>query len=527
MPNRRSVILGGLGASAAQLARPAIAQPATVINFVPQANLNSLDPIWTTATVTRNMGLAVFEMLFGRDADQNPRPQMLEGYLVEEDGRRWTMTLRRGLMFHDGTPVLARDVVASLRRWMKRDPMGATIAARGNGFEATDDRTILLRLDRPFPALPKVLSKNQTSPIIVPERLAATDPFRQMPEVVGSGPFRFIAGEQVIGSRAVFEKFDRYVPREDTPSFTTGAKRVFVDRLVWHMIPDPGTAANALVTGEIDWVEMPLPDLVPMLARQPHLVTDHIDPYGIIGGLRPNHLIAPTNNVLLRRAMMAAIDQREVMTAVMGDDISSWQAPVGYLLSGKPEVDEAGMEAVRARPPRDAIKALLDRAGYRGERIVLLHPTDQSFYSAVCAVVAHALKEAGMNVDDQSMDWGTVVQRRTSKEPVEKGGWNLFPSGLPAAEYRDPLLSNVTRSNGKDAWFGWPDDPAMERIYESWLDAADPAEQTRLERDFQLAAFASVPFIPMGRYFQKSAWNRRISGILKGTAPLFWNLRKA
>jgi len=525
MTIRRRTLL--LTAAAAPLARPAIAAPPVELSFVPQANLNSIDPIWTTATVTRNFGLMVFEMLFGRDENQDPKPQMLEGYLVEQDGRRWTMTLRPGLWFHDGTPVLARDVVASLKRWMKRDPMGATIAARTDAFEATDDRTILLRLSRPFPALPKVLSKNQTSPIIVPERLAATDPFKQMTEVVGSGPFRFIANEQVIGSRAVFERFDKYVPRDEPASFTTGGKRVHVDRVVWHMIPDPGTAANALVTGEIDWVEMPLPDLVPMLARQQNLVTGHVDPFGIIGGLRPNHLHAPTSNVGVRRAMLAAIDQREVMTAVMGDDPSGWQAPVGYLVSGKPFVDDAGMEFLRNRMKPDAIKAMLDKAGYNNERVVILHPTDQSFYSAMCSVAADALKSIGMNVDDQSMDWGTVVQRRTSNEGLDKGGWSLFPSGLPAAEYRDPLLSNVTRSNGKDAWFGWPDDPGMERIYESWLDSASLNEQTRLEREFQLAAFASVPFVPMGRYFQKSAWNKRITGILKGSAPLFWNLRKA
>jgi peptide/nickel transport system substrate-binding protein len=215
------------------------------------------------------------------------------------------------------------------------------------------------------------------------------------------------------------------------------------------------------------------------------------------------------------------------MTAIMGDDPAGWEAPIGYLMSGKPDVDNAGMDFIRNRPSRDAIRGMLDKAGYNNERIVLLHPTDQSFYSAACSVAAQAFASVGLNIDDQAMDWGTVVQRRPSKEPVDKGGWSLFPSGLPAAEYRDPLLSNVTRSNGKDAWFGWPDDPGMERIYEAWVDSTDPAEQTRLERDFQLAAFATVPFFPLGRYLQESAWSRKLDNIPRGPAPLFWNVTKS
>jgi peptide/nickel transport system substrate-binding protein len=521
---RRDVLLG---AAAATLAAPAVGRETKTLSFVPQANLNSIDPVWTTATVTRNFGLMVFEMLYGRDINMVPRPQMLEGALVDLDGKRWTMTLRRGQFFHDGTPVLARDCIASLQRWAKRDPIGATIMARTDEFVAVNDRTIRWRMQKPFPALPKVLSKNQTSPVIMPERLAMTDPFKQIPEAVGSGAFRFLANEQVIGSRAVFEKFEQYQPRQEPTDFTSGGRAVHLDRVVWHMIPDGATAANALATGEIDWVEMPLPDLMPMLRKQANVQTGRIDPHGIICALRPNHLTVPTNNVGVRRAMLAAIDQREVMTAIMGDDPAGWEAPIGYLMSGKPDVDNAGMDFIRNRPSRDAIRGMLDKAGYNNERIVLLHPTDQSFYSAACSVAAQAFASVGLNIDDQAMDWGTVVQRRPSKEPVDKGGWSLFPSGLPAAEYRDPLLSNVTRSNGKDAWFGWPDDPAMERIYETWVDSTNPAEQTRLERDFQLAAFATVPFFPLGRYLQESAWSRKLDNIPRGPAPLFWNVTKS
>src|SRR5262249_61089868 len=146
----------------------------------------------------------------------------------------------------------------------------------------------------------------------------------------------------------------------------------------------------------------------------------------------------------------------------------------------------------RKRHSIDGVKASLDKAGYNGERLVLLHSTDQPFHSISSTVVADTLSRAGMNIDDQAMDWGTTLQRRGSKEPLDKGGWSLFTSVTPVPESRDPLLASLIRSNGAKAWFGWPNDPKIEAIYNAWLDAADPAEQTRLEREDQLAAVDSV-----------------------------------
>jgi peptide/nickel transport system substrate-binding protein len=281
-------------AAAATLARPAIGGATKTLIFVPQSPLASLDPVWTSAMTTRNVGFMIYDVLFGRDADMTPKPQMLEGYVIEDDGKRWVMTLRENLWFHDGQKVLARDCTASLRRWMKRDPGGATLEARLDALEAPDDRTIVLRLKKKFPALPKLLSKFQTAAVMVPERIAnGTDPFKQMTETIGSGPFRFLADEYVIGSHAALVPFERYVPRDEPASFTSGGHRVLVDRVEWKMIPDAATAANALVTGEVDWVEMPMPDLLPILQRAPNVVTGRLDQWGFISQLRPNHVTAP------------------------------------------------------------------------------------------------------------------------------------------------------------------------------------------------------------------------------------------
>ena len=520
---KRRALLAGM---ASALAAPALGATAKTLIFIPQSPLASLDPVWTSAQTSRTIGFQIYDVLFGRDEMMKPKPQMLAGYVIEDDGKRWTMTLRPDQWFHDGEKVLARDCAASLQRWMQRDPGGATLNARLNALETPDDRTIVLRLKKPFFALPKLLSKIQSPCIMVPERLAKTDPFKQMPEAIGSGPFRFLKDEYVIGSSAMLAKFDRYVPRDEPASFTSGGHHVQVDRMEWKMIPDAATAANALVTGEADWLEMLMPDLLPMLRDAPGVMTGRLDRWGLISQLRPNHLNAPTSNVKFRRAVMAAIDQREVMAAVMGDDAEGAIAPIGYLTTGKPEVDLAGIEAVAQRKSTDQIKAMLAESGYNNERVILLHASDQTFYNAASQVVVDQLSRVGINVVDQVMDWGTVVQRRASREPLEKGGWSLFVSVTPVPEYSDPVTASLLRGNGKDAWIGWPDNPRIEAAYSDWLDAGDVDEQTRLEREIQLSAFDSIPYVPLGRYMPRAAWSKRLSQPLKGPVPMFWDVSK-
>jgi peptide/nickel transport system substrate-binding protein len=526
--NRRGFMLSSAaaGAVASPLARPAIGGTTKTLVCVPQNPLSSLDPVWSSQQITRNMGFMVFDLLYGRDEQGTPRPQMVESDLMEDGGRRWTMRLRDGLWFHDGEKVLARDCVASLKRWMKRDQGGATLAQRIDALEAADDRTIVLRLSKPFPHLRTLLSKFIVPAAMMPERLALTDPFKQIPEAIGSGPFRWLAKDHIQGSFAAFARNDRYVSREEPPSYMAGGHPVNVDRVEWKMITDGATAANALVTGEVDWIEIPLPDLLPMLKRAPGVKTGILDEGGQLHFMRPNHTLAPTNNPAIRRAMAAALDQREIMTAVIGGDPANMIVDVGFLNSPKPEVKNAGMELIRKRHTTTEVKAMLDKAGYRGERLVLLHPTDHTYYNPSSAITAQMLRDVGMNIDDQMMDWGTVQSRRTSREPLDRGGWSIFNTVAPMPDYSDPLLALFARGEGKTAWFGWPDDPKIEGIFETWLGATDPAEQTRLERDFQLQAFETLPFIPLGGYKQTSAWRDNLTGILKGPSIVFWNVRK-
>jgi peptide/nickel transport system substrate-binding protein len=269
---RRDFLKSGL-AGAAVLATPSIgrSEAQSTITFAPQADLASLDPVWTTADITRNFSLAVHDTLYAFDAEFNVQPQMAVGHMMSDDGKQWDITLRDGLKFHDGTPVLARDCVATIQRWGKRDAMGTALMARTDDVSAPSDKTIRFRLKTPFQLLTSALA--QVNCAIMPERLAKTDANTQITEVVGCGPFKYVAAERVPGQRVVFEKNRDYVPRDSgIPSFNAGPKIVYFDRVVWNVVPDPATAAAALQNGEVDWWENPSIDLVPRLKADDNLV---------------------------------------------------------------------------------------------------------------------------------------------------------------------------------------------------------------------------------------------------------------
>jgi peptide/nickel transport system substrate-binding protein len=246
----------------------ALRAAARTLRFVPQADLANFDPVWTSSFVVRNASVLVWDTLYGVNNALQPQRQMIEAEDVSTDGLTWTFRLRLGLKFHDGEPVLARDVVASLSRWMAREQMGLMIRAIQNELTAMDDRTFRWGLKKPYPKILFALGKSATPCcFIMPERIAATDPFKQIADHVGSGPMRFVKNEWVPGGRAVFEKFAGYVPREEPASWLAGGKRMMVDRVEWIVMPDPATASAALQNGEVDWWEYPIADLVPLLRK--------------------------------------------------------------------------------------------------------------------------------------------------------------------------------------------------------------------------------------------------------------------
>ncbi len=519
-----------LAASASALAAPAIAaaQGRRVLTFIPQSDLAILDPIFTAAYVTRHHGMMVFDTLYGMDSSYRIQPQMADGHRVEDDGKTWLITLRDGLAWHDGEKVLARDCVASVRRWGARDSFGQTLMAVTEALDAPDDRTIRFRLKRPFPLLPAALGKPGSNVcMMMPERLASTDPFKQITEMIGSGPFRFIAKDRVPGSLIAYERNAAYVPRATgEASFTAGPKIVHVDRVEWHVIPDASTAAAAMRTGERDWWEAPTFDLLPLLRQAGTLTIPPPDPLGYISGIRFNQTQKPFNNPALRRALLGAISQEDYMTAVAGTDQANWRSGIGVFCPSSPMASDAGMAVLTGPRDEAAVKRAVAASGYQGERAVVLVPSDFPSLKALGDVGVDMLQRAGIAVEPRYTDWGSMLQLLAKTGPVEDGGWSAFHTNWSGLDQFDPAVHVWIRGNGKAASRGWPDSPLLEALRQDWLYAADDAARQRIAADIQRQVFVDVPYIPVGQFLPRTVYQKTVTDVLNGYA-LFWNLRKS
>jgi peptide/nickel transport system substrate-binding protein len=529
--DRRSFIKAGVAAGAVAagggLSAPAYSQAARTLRFVPQANLANFDPIWGTQYVVRNAAVLVWDTLYGFDDKLEAQRQMVEGEEVSSDGKTWTFKLREGLRFHDGEPVRARDVVASINRWMPRDPMGQLLRALNVELSAVDDRTFRWVLSAPFSKMKMALGKNATPMcFIMPERIARTDAFTQISEYVGSGPMRFVRNEWVPGARAVFSRFDQYVPRNEPASWLAGGKRMMVDRVEWVVMPDPATASAALQNGEVDWWENPITDLVPVLRRNRNIRVDIADPLGNIGAFRMNHLHPPFNNVKVRQAVLAALRQEDYMRALVGDDRSLWQVMGGFFTPGTPLYTEEGGEVMK-NPNMDRARQLLRESGYNNEPVICVVAQDQSITKTFGDVTADLLKRLGMNVDFVATDWGTVGQRRAMKNPPNQGGWSMFHTWHAGADAINPVVYNAVRANGDGAWFGWPNIPALEAEVPNWLAANSLEEERRVIGRLNRAAVENVVYAPTGFFVGYQAWRSNVSGIVKGPIPFAWGVSKS
>ena len=524
-PGRRRFLQTG----AAVLAMPnlARAQGQSVLKFVPAADLSILDPVWTTSYQSRDHAFLVFDTLYGLDSKFRPHPQMVEGAVTDDGGKTWRLTLREGLMFHDGSRVLGRDAAASVRRWGARDGFGQALLAACDEIDAPDDRTIRFRLKAPFPLLPDALAKTPPSMCpIMPERLALTDPFKQVTEMVGSGPYRYKAGERVAGALVVYERDAAYKPREQGVSDgTAGPKVAHFERIEWRIIPDAATASAALRRGEVDWWLTPDADLLPVLRKQKGVRVETTVPTGFVATMRFNHLIPPFNNPALRRALYGAVTQSDYMIGMVGTDPDNWRDKVGYFCPGTPMANAAGMEALTG--PRDLakVKRALAEAGYAGEPVVVLTPADIASARALAEITADTLRKIGVNVEAPTMEWAALVQRRVKTGPVAEGGWNIFHTSWAALDMLNPAGHVFLRGNGRAAAPGWPDSPRIEALRDAWFTAPDASAQQGIAQELQLQAFQDVPYIPLGQYFVPTAYQTSLTGILHGN-PVFWNVRR-
>src|SRR5213078_65945 len=486
---------------------PALAQGQKVLKIIPQADLRILDPISTTAYITRNHGYMIYDTLFATDAKFQVQPQMVDKYELSKYQLTYTFTLRDGLKFHDGQPVRSADCIASIERWAKRDALGQKMAEVTESWKAVDDKTFTLKLKRPFPLALEALAKPSSNvPFIMPERIAKTDASTNITEPIGSGPFKFVKEEWVPGSKVVYVKNTDYVPRKEPPSWAAGGKVVKVDRVEWIYIPDSATAAAALNAGEVDWGE-------------------NIDPLGSMVLIRFNFMYPPFNNQKMRQALLYVIDQNDYVLGIAGD-VKNGHPCYSYFTCGTPLASEIGAEPLKGKRDFDKAKQLIKEAGYKGEKIVIISATDQPIVHSQSLLTAETLRKLGLNVDLQAGDWGTLITRRTSKEPVDKGGWSIFHTWLVGPDVTSPAVNFAVRGSGQKAWFGWPEDAKIEELRDAWFATTDPVSSKKAADAVQMRAFEFVPYVPTAQFILPTAYRSNLSGVIIAPITLLWNVEK-
>ena len=497
----------------------------TLFRWVPANDLTLLDPTFTTATITACHAMQVFDNLFGSDSSYTTKPQMVSEYSIDPAGLVWDLHLRPGLKFHDDSPVRTQDVIASIKRYGKSNPLGQTFMGLVTELSAPDPQTVRITLSKPFPLVAYALSGPASS--IMPERIISASDGVAIKEIVGSGPFKFIASKWVSGSQVVYEKFEAYVPRADGQSSNTaGPKVAHIQDLKWQIINDRATAVAALQNNEVDGIETVDNDFIPVLSKDPsiRLIKGSVPSIPL---MRFNHLQAPFNNVLMRRAILAVVRQNDYMTAANGADFPEyWSDKVGVFAPGTPMANDAGLEKLTGKRDFDLARKLIKESGYNGQAIVLLDPVDSPTHHASALITADLFKKLGLKIDVRSMDWGSYLQTRNNQDAPEAGGWNVAFTAMVGTSNLDPASNLGIRGTGKQAWFGWPTNQKIEDLRTQWFYAKDLAERQELCRQIQLQVFEEVPYIPLGAIYNLMAVRKEWLDF-QPEGPVFYTTHKA
>jgi len=532
--SRREVIKLGLAAGTA-LSIPSVLRAQTAsaaarsVHMVINGDLSVFDPMFTTTNPTAYHGLAVFDTLFSLDSKGHPKPQMVGNWSISDDKKTYTFELRDGLSFHDGSPVTAADCVASIRRWGQVHPGGQLLMERATDISKRDHKTFTITLKGPLGPLLDILATTSAPlPFIMRENDANRPATEQVTSNIGSGPFKFNHALAKPGASFTYDKNESYVPRNEPADGYAGGKVVHVDRVIWDNIADQQTALAALQGGEIDFVEAPPPDLLPMIASDPNLELQVLNKSGDVYFLRMNFLQKPFDNVKARQAMLHLIDQ-EAFLSVISPDPQYARTITSLFGNTTPYSNNENTGWFKKGGDPEKAKQLFEEAGYAGEKVVILQATNIQKFSDAALLVATQLQKIGVNAELAPSDWGGIGKRRTNKGPVEEGGWSIFISNWDDFSIGDPLLSSFVLANGDKAWYGWPKNDEFEAIRDTWADAGSLEERQAIARKMQGIWWDFVGAVLLGETISPTAHRKALTDLLAVPSGLLcmWNMQKA
>lgn len=491
------------------------------LRIATHAPLEILDPITTTAYITRTHGYLVYDTLFAFDENGEVQPQMVDDWEVSADGRTWSFTLREGLRWQDGAPVTAEDCVASLQRWGQRDGAGQQLFRDIESLRAVDDDTFVLTLREPRGFVLETLAKISANvPFMMPARVAATDAYTPVADTLGSGPYIFRKEGWTPGANAVYEKNQRYVARSDPPSLAAGSKQPMSDRIELISFATQEEAVQALKDGTVHYMESPSVRMVASLQEDPGIVVTTTDPLGNIAMLRFNAQQPPFDDPAIRRAVVMSLQQRDFMSAAL-EDPGYWRACYSVFPCGTVLENDAASAMLKIADP-ELGRQLVRTARYDGTPVVLLNPVDVEVISAFALVAADTMREIGLNVVVEDMSWAELLERRNSRGPASDGGWSAFTTWWLAGDLLDPT-SIAFSGDPASGWIGWPADAELEALRTAYVQAPTLAERRVIATQVQERVLQIGAFGILGQFFEPVAFRTSVRGI---TTPIqfYWGM---
>ena len=495
---------------------------AQTLSAVLEAEIVTLDPHFTPAYITRTFGYMVFDTLFAMDREGRVKPQMVESWSSSPDGLTWNFTLREGLRWHDGQPVTAADCVASLKRWFGRSALGGRLGAATASIEATDARSFTLTLKQPYGLVLDTLGTTSSpGPFMLPERLANTPGTERIPEIIGSGPFVFRRADHRPGDRMTLRRNASYVPRPEPADGLAGGKVVKIETLEIRVIPDGATAAAALQSGEIDYMQYAPFDLLGQMERDRRLRVmsfQGLDQF--TGHYRTNAASGPFADPAVRRVLLSLVDQGEVMAGMGLTDRYS-RTCNAFFICGSPYESGVGTEAMR-RPSIEAAREALKQTRYAGEPVIVLVASDLEAPKVSSEILADRLRRAGFTVDLQVMDWASVLARRSRRD-----GWSVFGVHALGVDLHNPLTNSIIGLNCTNATTGgFHCHERLTPLFAAFAAAPDLAARQKIAAEIQAIVYEQGIAVPWGQFAQPAAYRAVLRNLPVSAIPLFWSVEK-
>lgn len=483
--------------------------------FGQEANINTLDQMTSSTISTRNIAMNIYESLMTRDENNHPILELAEAMTESPDHLTYTFRLRQGVKFQNGKPLTSADVVASFDRYAKVGNQRSTLD-NVDRWDAPDPSTFVIHMKAVQPTFIEALSSFSVPIVIIPAENRDV-PAMQLSKPIGTGPFELV--DSVPGSYVKLKRYDGYRPNtsfQDRTGFG-GYKQACLDTVTFRIVTEPGARVAGLKTGELQGVEdipaKSLPDLkgdknVKILPLQNWWIQITY----------PNTSAPPTDNLMFRKAVQAALDMDEIMDAASD---GNYKLNVGFQFPNQPDYTDAGKETYNIKDPAKA-KQYLAESGYHGEPVILLTNKDYPPMYNSALVMQQELQAVGINAQMKVVDWPTSVQ--LSQKP--DSGWNFFYTGWGTQPALGALATMQFLADPTAVYLpkGGKGDPDLMAAWNDMNTLPTPEGRHEAFARMQKVVLEKVYAIPFGSFTKVQGVRANVEGFVPFRIPRMANV---